>query len=270
MGSWVSRISGTLFDIGYGIGVDSAGNSYVTGQYGSLATIYNSDRTAFQTMSGSGNNEAFVIKFGSTGMASWVSRISGATGDIGYGIAVDSAGNSYVTGQYTSPATIYNSDRTAFRTLSGPGSEVFVAKYNTNGMCSWVNRIGGATGDIGYGIAIDSLGNSYITGQYTSPATIYNSDGAVFQTITGSGTNDAFVVKLNDGPSTISTFNLIDLDNIEANNGKMIYIANKVYQQGTFILNLQTQSLVTYLTINVNTSISLVFFNGSWIVLSQI
>jgi hypothetical protein len=272
MGSWVSRISGTSSDVGYGIAVDSLGNSYVTGQYNSPATIYNSDGTAFQTMSGRAGGEAFVVKFGSTGMGSWSSQIVSAIlnpADTGYGIAVDSLGNSYVTGQYNSPATIYNSDGTVYQNISGSGSsDAFIVKFGSTGMGSWSSKVSGTAGEVGYGIAVDSLGNSYVTGQYNSPATIYNSDGTVYQTMSGSGSAEAFIVKLNNGPNSISSYYLVDLDNNPSNDGKTVYIANKVYQLG-FILNLQTQSLVTYSTINVTTSISLIFFNGTWIVISQ-
>ena len=338
MGVWSSRISGTSSDSGSGIAVDSSGDSYVTGSYTSPATIYNSDGTAFRTLSGSGSSDAFIVKYGSTGMGVWSSRISGVSNDGGSGIAVDSSGNIYVTGGCNALATIYNSDGTAFQTIvngngfvvkygstgmgswvsrinsgingiaidssgnsyvtgtfststtlttifnsdgttfqniSGLGStDAFIVKYGSTGMGSWVSRIGGVGAESGNGIAVDSSGNIYVAGSYSSsPATIYNSDGTSFRTISGIGITDfnnphAFIVKFNNGPDSISSYYLIDLDNIESNNGKTVIISNKVYQAG-FILNVQTQSFVTYLTANVSSSIHLVFFNGSWIVTSQ-
>jgi hypothetical protein len=125
-------------------------------------------------------------------------------------------------------------------------------------MVLWNTKISNSGTDIGYGIAVDSLGNSYITGSYTSRTTIYNSDGTAFQTMNGSA---AFVVKLNDGPDSVgSHFFLIDLDDNETNNGKTLIISNKMYPSTLgFTLNIQTKSFVTYSTINVLKSISLVF-----------
>jgi hypothetical protein len=277
MVSWNTKISNFGTDIGYGIDVDSLGNSYVTGSYSYLTTIFNSDGTAFQTMNGisNSNNDAFVVKYNSSGMGMWSTKISGTSTDVGYGIAVDSLGNSYVTGSYTgsytSPSIIYNSDGTAFQSIYGSGnSEAFVVKYGSTGMGLWSTKISGTSSEIGYGIAVDNSGNSYVTGKSASSitnATIYNSDGTAFQTISSSS---AFVVKLNDGPDSVgSHFFLIDLDNNETNNGKTLIISNKMYPSTLgFTLNIQTQSFVTYSTINVLKSISLVFFNGSWVVLN--
>ena len=267
MGLWSTKISGTSSDSGNGISVDSSGNSYVIGEYISTITIYNSDGTAFTTQNSLGASDIFVVKYGSTGMGIWSTKIGGSssTNELGKGIAVDGSGNSYIIGSFNTPATIYNSDGTAYQTitLSG-GTEAFIVKYGSTGMGTWSTRINSSISNSCNGIVVDGSNNIYVTGQYGSPATIYNSDGTVFRNIDGK----SFVIKYNNGPDSISSYFLIDLDNIESNNGKTIIISNKVYQTG-FILNVQTQSFVTYLVTNVTTSISLVFFNGSWIVTSQ-
>ncbi len=85
-------LGGSGFDQGYAIVVDSLGNSYVTGQ--TAAIDFPTTAGAFQTEYGGG--DAFVAKLNPAGNALVYSTyIAGASGN---GIAVDSAGNAYITG----------------------------------------------------------------------------------------------------------------------------------------------------------------------------
>ncbi len=89
--------------------------------------------------------------------------IGGSGNDNGRGIAVDSSGNAYVTGQTTST-------HTTFPVAVGPevihngGTDVFVLKINPLGQLVYCGYIGGNGEDFAYGIAVDSGGNAYVTG----------------------------------------------------------------------------------------------------------
>ena len=204
---WVARIASTQQDAGYGMATDSSGNVYVTGQgsTGSVVTAYNSDTTAFATtIPNSGNADAFIVKYNTSGFVQWVARVASGGNDIGYAIATDSSGNVYVTGQGGSGVvvTAFSSNGVAFgTTLANSGNtDAFLVKYDTSGIVQWVARVASAAVDIGYGIATDSSGNVYVTGQGGSNAvvTAFSSNGAAFgTTIANSGLNDAFIVKYN-------------------------------------------------------------------------
>jgi hypothetical protein len=203
---WATRIGGSGSDKGWAISTDPNGNVYVTGQYAANpVTIYNSDTTTFGTLTNSGSDDAFVVKYNTSGTAQWTTKIGGTGSEIARAISTDSDGNIYLTGQYASgPVTIYNSDTTTFGTLSNSGSnDVFIVKYNTSGTAQWATRLGGTGADVGYGIYSDSNGNVYVTGQYaSSPVTIYNSDTTTFGTLSNSGSNDVFIVKYNTSGTT--------------------------------------------------------------------
>jgi hypothetical protein len=199
---WATRISGTSFEFGTSISVDSSGNSYVTGYYGSSPlTIYNSDGNPYGTLTNDvvGFYDAFIVKYNTSGTAQWATRIAGTSFEFGTSISVDSSGNSYVTGYYdSSPVTIYNSDGNPYGTLTNDGgADAFIVKYNTSGTAQWATRIGGTSSEFGQSISVDSSGNSYVTGIYgsSSPLTIYNSDGNTYGTLTNDGNDDAFIVK---------------------------------------------------------------------------
>jgi len=128
---WVTKIAGTGGDIAVGISVDSAGNSYVTGYYGSNpVTIYNADTSTFGILFGSGS-DVFVVKYDTSGTAQWATRIAGNGNDVSGGVSVGGSINSYITGTYTAnPLSIYNADTTEFGTLTNSGgNDVFIVKY---------------------------------------------------------------------------------------------------------------------------------------------
>ncbi|MGH8564957.1 MAG: SBBP repeat-containing protein, partial [Gammaproteobacteria bacterium] len=195
---WAKRAGGTSADDGLGIGVDSSGNSYVTGRFRDTATFGPGE--ANETMLTSvGVNDVFVAKYDSLGDLVWAKR-AGGTGslDEGFGIAVDSSGNSYVTGQFTGTATFGPGEINETMLTSAGFSDVFVAKYDSTGALVWAKQAGGTSFDEGRGIAVDGSGNSYVTGIFRGTATF--GPGEANETmLTSAGGSDVFVAKLGGG-----------------------------------------------------------------------
>src|SRR3989449_4869999 len=186
-------------DQGNGIAVDSAGHAYVTGF--TLSTNFPTTPGAFQTASG-GGPDAFVTKLNALGSGLVYSTYLGGSGDDeGNGIAVDSAGNAYVTGLTFSFPASNNFPTTpgAFQTTSFLGVP-FVTKLNPTGSAlvysTYLEVFGGFFVDEGLGIAVDSVGNAYVTGETFTFNPFPTTPGA-FQTTSGGGLQDAFVTKLN-------------------------------------------------------------------------
>ena len=181
--------------MGRGIAVDSVGNAYVTG-------YTSSDQTSFPVTVGpnlthKGDFDAFVAKVNPAGTALvYAGYIGGSQEDVAYGIAVDSVGNAYVTG-YT------NSTEATFPVLGGPDLtfngrfDAFVAKVNAAGTALvYAGYIGGNQDDLGTGIAVDSVGNAYVTGITFSTEATFPVLGGPDLTFNG-GIWDAFVAKVN-------------------------------------------------------------------------
>lgn len=199
---WGAKVASTGGDIGQSITVDPSNNVYVIGQ-GVAWSAYSSNGNQFGTdAANSGGSDVFIVKYNSSGIVQWATRIASANGDNGFGIAADSNSNIYVTGQ-TEPgnAVFYNSDSSSFSTaMTGlGGSEAFVAKYNTSGIAQWIAKIAGTGNDIGNGIITDSNSNVYVVGQSASTTVAaFNSGGTSFsKTLTNAGLDDAFIVKYN-------------------------------------------------------------------------
>ena len=135
---WIARYDGPVngSDIAYALAVDDSGNVYVTGVSG----------TAF---------DYATIKYGPNGNELWVARYNGSGNyfDIAYALAVDDSGNVYVTGQSRDSDTY---DDYATIKYDRNGNELWVARYNGPGT--------GDVGDTAYALAVDDLGNVYVTG----------------------------------------------------------------------------------------------------------
>ena len=112
------------------------------------------------------------------------------------GIAVDSAGNAYVTGYTVS--TDFPTANALFPTSGGP-QDAFVTKLNPAGSALvYSTYLGGSGSDTGSAIAVDSSGNAYVTG---SEFTNFPTANALFAA--NGGGIDAFVTKLNAAGSAL-------------------------------------------------------------------
>jgi len=198
-------LGGNGADYGFAIAVDSLRNAYVTGQTDS--TNFPTTPGAFQTGFGSGLVDAFVTKLNPTGSAlSYSTYLGGGSFDSGQGIAVDGSGNAYATGYTLS--TDFPTTPGAFQTTSGGSYDAFVTKLSPTGSAPLVysTYLGGSGIDVGSAIAVDTLGNAYVTG-YADPN--FPTTTSAFQTTYGGGSADAFVTKLNpagSAPLAYSTY----------------------------------------------------------------
>ncbi len=198
-------LGGRDIDTGLGVAVDSAGSAYVTGETSSadFPTTPNAVQAAKPGVRGS--FDAFVTKLSPDGSSLVYSTyLGGSANDLGFGIAVDSAGSAYVTGATNSTDFPTQGPLQAHNAGNGE-DDAFVAKLNPAGSALvYSTYLGGAIEDVGSGIAVDSAGSAYVTGRTessdfpTTPNTVQAANAGGF------GTYDAFVTKLSpDGSSLV-------------------------------------------------------------------
>ncbi|MFB3897161.1 MAG: SBBP repeat-containing protein [bacterium] len=184
-------LGGKSYDEGWSIAIDGAENAYITGK--TYSDDFPVTETAFDTTM-NGGYDSFVSKLNAAGNALIYSTYLGGNDyDWGRGIALDKAGNAYITG-YTCSSTFPTTNTAIDNTWNGK-YDVFVSKLNSSGTALlYSTYLGGLNDDCGRSIAVDSSGNAYITGYTFSPkfpvtAKSLNSNY--------NGNNDAFVSKLN-------------------------------------------------------------------------
>ena len=155
-------------DGGRGVAVDGSGNIYVTG---------------FTESFGVGGEDVLLLKYDSLGNILFQQTWGGSGDEAGRGVAVDGSGNVYVTG----------------RTEFGVGSiaNVFLLKFDSLGSILFQKTWGGTNYDDGYGVAVDSSGNVYVTGfttfggQHVVLLKFDSSGNLLFQKAWGGIGNDA-------------------------------------------------------------------------------
>ncbi|MCC6822090.1 MAG: SBBP repeat-containing protein [Verrucomicrobia subdivision 3 bacterium] len=171
---WAQLLGGPGFTYATKVAVDDAGNIYVRGSFNQTATIGVSNLVS----SVPGLSDMFLAKFNNSGALTWVQRSSGADVDEG-GVAVDQAGNVFVTGWYMDNPITFDGI-----TLTNAGwGDAFLAKYNSAGAIQWARRAGGTGLDFYWDVAADRQGGAYAAG-FLSP-----------DAVAPSGTGGAIVAK---------------------------------------------------------------------------
>ncbi len=180
-------LGGSGEDVGRSIAVDSEDAACVTGYTSSID---------FPTQSpiqetNAGQYDAFITKISASGsVVIYSTYLGGSYWDIGFGMAVDFEGAAYVTG-YTN--SIEFPTRSPIQQNCAGGTDIFIANVNSSGSIHvYSTYLGGSGDDNGYGIAVDSEGAAYVTGN------TYSVDFPTQNPIYGTyaGELDAFIVKL--------------------------------------------------------------------------
>lgn len=168
---WLATHNG----LGHSIVVDGSGNVYVTGE----------------TVGSGPGNDYITIKYNTNGIQQWVTTYDGpGNNDAAQDLAIDTAGNVYVTGR--SPAGIDSEEE---------DNDYVTIKYDNNGNELWVRRYDGPVAgnfhDDARAIAVDASGNVYVTGSSSSNGA---EDGQDFATIKyDTNGNELWVARYN-GP----------------------------------------------------------------------
>ena len=194
---YATYLGGSGIDMGRSIAVDAAWAAYVTGQNQSedFPTV-----RPFQPAHGGFFKDAFVTKIDPTGShLIYSSYLGGNQGDLGFGIAVDTAGNAYVFGETGSPN--FPTTPGAFDTACGTdgrcngSGDLFITKVHATGETLVYSTYLGGSGEdrisASHGIAVDTDGGVYVTG-HTRSADFPNTYGQHLN-----GPWDAFVAQLN-------------------------------------------------------------------------
>ncbi len=154
-------------DSGAAITVDEEGNQYLQGSFYDTIDMDPGPGQVLLTSASAGKSDLFVAKYDPAGGLLWANRMGGPESDLFYGsdLAVDAAGNAYVTGMLRGTA-----DFGGFALTSQGLSDIFIAKLAADGNFLWTTRLGASNDTVnleeeGFGVATDDLGNVYTTGR---------------------------------------------------------------------------------------------------------
>lgn len=177
---WAKRFGERHEDYGQAVAVDDAGHILVIGEFAGEASF------GGPVLKSVGNQDIYLLKLTPAGEHVWSRQFGGAFNELGMGLDTDPAGNIAISGSFD------NQIKFGEDTLASQGeSDVFVAKFTSDGEYMWSRAYGGSREDIGQNLGMDSYGNVIVGGIF------WNTINFGGEALTANGANrDAFLVKL--------------------------------------------------------------------------
>jgi len=165
---WAKSYGDSLEDIGYRLAIDLTGNVYCVGWfYGTINFDQGFSDFSLSTYQGARNG--FILKLNNQGNFVWANGILGFGEIVMSDITLDSLSNIYVTGNLIYTAD-FDFSASTFDLYSNGGPDLFIAKYDVNGMFNFANNVGDTspfgTGAYGNAIALDNNQNIFVTGGF--------------------------------------------------------------------------------------------------------
>lgn len=191
---WATYYGGSGSENGNALAINPTGDIYMVGTSNSTVAI--STAGSHQVTRG-GGNDAFLVKFNSSGVRQWATYYGDAGSDGGFGCAVDATGNVYLSGQAAaSTGTVFATAGSHQATHAG-GNDGFLAKFNSSGVRQWGTYYGGVGNEISYGAYVDGSSNIIMSGVTSSTGGTSIASAGSHQAAYGGGVFDAFVAKFN-------------------------------------------------------------------------
>ncbi len=191
---WAKSFGKTGDDRGNKIASDSKGFVYMVGVFSGSNVSFGSI-----TLTSAGGKDIFISKYDCGGNVIWAVRMGGSGDELDEcTMEVDQFDNVYVSGGFKSTATFGTVSGSTISKTSSGDADVFIAKYNENGVLKWVKTGNGAGIDNSNDMCTDNQGNIYLTGHYG-----LNNKSITFGSFTLSsvGSYDIFIVKIDSGGS---------------------------------------------------------------------
>lgn len=170
---WFRKAGGGLLNVATGIAADNSGNVLLTGDFTGNTIFYGTPST---TLSATYANRIFVAKFNGSGALQWAIAESSDSEVTSRDIAVDGAGNAYITGHFKCRFNSL-SDRYGQGTFNSVGHrDIFMAKFSPAGQWAAGQSVGGRQDDNGMGIAVSAHGQAHTAGSFSAQINIPTPD----------------------------------------------------------------------------------------------
>ena len=173
------------------------GNVYVTGYYTDSAITIGST-----VLINKGLNDIFIIKYDTNGNVIWAKEAGGATHDIANFIAIDRSNNVYITGAFYSHILVFGQDTLYDDTTLYNKSDLFLAKYDSNGNPLWALRSGGSSYEAGTSVITCANDNVCLSGYFCSPTITFGTTTLMQSGGAGNGGEDIFITRF-DGSGNV-------------------------------------------------------------------
>jgi hypothetical protein len=174
--------------------IDAKGNCFAICHFNSTNAIVGG---TILTNANPGTYDSFLVKYNSRGQPQWLQHFSGNASDFGLAVAVDSTGAAYVVGNFFS-TTMTVGGLSVNNSTGTNNSDIFFAKFDSNGVPQFLRRFGGSGIDTAFHVAVDHNDDVLVTGSFFSSTMTFDSF-----TLPHSGDSDIFLAKFNSAGQTL-------------------------------------------------------------------
>ncbi len=189
-------------DSGKSIMTDAQGNLYMTGDFYGTADFDPSDSVI--NLTSHGETDVFVAKYAPSGTYQWAFNIGGTGYDQVNSIFIDISGNVYITGYFEE--TVDFDPAAGVATKSAAIRDIYITKYNSDGIYQWVIAVGGTGYDEGVDVEVSGLGSVYVGGYFNG--TVDFNPGAGVANITSFGYSDMFIARYTGSGSFLGAYKI--------------------------------------------------------------
>lgn len=218
---WNKLYGGGSPDQGVGIAVHTSG-IYITGFFSAPSATFGS--TTIQASGGEGKYDAFLAKLNGNGDAIWAVSCGGFENDYASSVAVDTEGNAYMTGNFSSPATFRSASGASTVYSSNATPDIFLAKYSSSGNLVAFHNSNSGTPAFGSSVAVSGSA-VYVTG--TIQGANYGNTQVNYR-----GGGDIFLAKYNLTNLSVEWVKTAGGAGADAGNGVVVDKSGNVYITG--------------------------------------
>lgn len=223
---WAKQLGGTNSDVARSISINSNGDLFVAGTYRGTADLDPGSSAANFTSNGS--DDIFIVKLDRNGNFGWAKSIGGSSADLANGISVDSLSNVIVIGQFLGNVDFDpGAGNSSLQTVGF--YDTFILKLDSAGNFTWAKRLNSTSNVNSRYVKTDNANNIYITGGFTGTLDM-NPDTNITQNVFNAGSDDVFVLKLDENGSylwgfTVGGANFDQATSMEISDSLYVYIS---------------------------------------------
>ena len=180
-----AHLASTVFgstgaDFGNDVGTDAAGNVYLTGYFNNTVNFGGGGLVS------AGAQDIVLAKYDPNLVHVWSKRFGSTGADLGNALGVNSTGEVQITGSFNNTV-----DFGGGGLVSGGGSDVFLARYASNGAHLWSKNFAGAGNATGFSLSVDATGRIFVAGSFASSMDMGGGP------LSSAGADDIFVGQFN-------------------------------------------------------------------------
>lgn len=192
---WARSVGSDSEDVAYAVETNNANGSFIVGSFRGSPDV-DPGAGKYKLVS-AGNGDGFLLHLDENGFFVKAGAFGGPGADVARGVALDAAGNIYITGSFSGTADFDPSNTASYNLTAQGNSDIFVLCLDVSGNFKWAKNIGASGYDcLGTSIRTDQYNNVFVAGSFSG--TVDFDPGTSVYNLSSKGEGDVFVAKFSN------------------------------------------------------------------------